>query len=380
MRCLPLVGMLLACRSPAGRLPESAPMLVAEGAMVLFDPPDSGKSPTIGSYRFVLPTVLQDHRFTFIADHGASGTIITDAAIAAAGLPHRFARATRADTLVARDGVAPAHDSTATAVLTRGDSTFEYWGDMEPWVIDSLRVGSTLQEKLLLLLESPAASLYPTDGMLGRDILSQFDLEFNLPQRAIRAYGRSSIVAHAPQWLPSGVRATDCVPARVIQHSMIDTTAMDSTDMKEVRTNPGKRLWEEEELMLPLVMNGRAIDAHFDSGSGETLMNWAAARLMGLGPTSPGVATTSSAPLVLFQSLARQDRGALDATTYQVAGMSLRIGDRILSTDSVLISDSAFANFPDALTKPLILVGLREFQDDVLFLSYSAGTVCVGRH
>jgi len=45
----------------------------------------------------------------------------------------------------------------------------------------------------------------------------------------------------------------------------------------------------------------------------------------------------------------------------------------------VLISDLTFGDFTDFRTKPMILVGLRHFRNDVLFLSYSTGKVCLGR-
>lgn len=348
--------------------------------MLSFGASDSTTSHDILDSRFALPVEIHGHMFQFGADHGASTTMVTDLAIAAAGLPHQFATATRADTLVRRAGVDPVRDTSANFVVTHGDSVFEYWGDFVPWVIDSIRIASSLQTRVFLALESPAAPLRPFDGILGRDMLSQFDLEFNLPQRRLRLYARSATDAKGSQpWLPAGIRVAECLPANVIRGLGIDTAGMDSTDRAEIQVNPGKRVWNQEELLLPLTMNGHRIDGFFDSGSGETLINWAAARALGLDRTSPTVTPVSSGSLALFSFRAPAHTDGLDTTNYQAAGITLRLGRRTLPADSVLISDLTFGDFANFRTKPMILVGLRHFRDNVLFLSYSTRKVCVGR-
>jgi hypothetical protein len=371
------LALLAACRD--NRTLPAGPGLVAQGSLVLWVAPDSGTPADVRLYRFTLPVEIHGRVFQFVADHGAQ-SIISDSAIGALQLPHRFARATRADTLVRRAGIMPAQHPTASVVISRGDSTFEYWGDFDPpWFIDSLRIGASVQDKVMFVSEAVAASLHPFDGLVGRDILTQFDLEFNIPDRALRLYKRAGGgSAQMPRWLPAGMTAADCVSGRVVRHLGTDTTGMDSADVAETSTNPVKRMWDEEEIMLPLAMNGRPLDGNFDSGSGESIINWAAARSLGLTPHSPTVTPISSGSYALFSFHQVAHSAAIDTMNYRAAGVTLKLGNRELPRDSVVISDLTFVDYADFTTKPLILVGLRHFRDNVLFLSYSTGKVCVG--
>jgi hypothetical protein len=66
--------------------------------------------------------------------------------------------------------------------ILRGDSLFEYWGDFEPHIMDSVRFAGTRQDSLLIGDEVAAITLSPFAGLVGRDLLSQFDLEFDMPR------------------------------------------------------------------------------------------------------------------------------------------------------------------------------------------------------
>ncbi len=372
-----IVGALVSCYPHASA--ANGPRPVAEGSLVPFVPRDSVAA-DIRDLRFALPVEMHGRTFRFMADHGASATIITDSTIVAVHLPHRFANASRADTIIRRPGSDARLDSTASFMVSRGDSIFEYWGDFEPWVIDSMRIAGSLQDNVLVASESPAAALYPFAGLVGRDMLSQFDLEFNLPAHTLRLYIRSDAASHDPSWLPRGMSAADCIAGEVIQHMGLDTTGMDASDSAEMRVNPGKRIWNSQEILLPLVVNGRAIGGHFDSGSGETIMNWAAARLLGLNRASPAVTETGPGSVILFAFHPDEQTKGLDTLNYRAAGITLRLGTRTLPADTVLISDLSFRDFADAETKPLMLVGLRHFRDDLLFVSYSTGKICIHAH
>jgi hypothetical protein len=380
-----LVGVFLNCRPPSTAAARASappgPALIAEGSLVLFDTLAGGTSRDVRRFRFGLPVEIRGRTFQFAADHGATTTMVTDSTIEAVRLPHRFAHATRVDTLVRRAGVEPRLDSTANFVVIRGDSTFEYWGSFDRWVIDSLRVAGSLQEQVFIASEPVASSLRPFDGLLGRDVLSQFDLEFNLPERTLRLYARSGSGSDQnPRWLPRGMTAADCVPANSIRHMGLDTAGMSSADSADIRTNPGKRIWDQEELQLPLVINGRSIAGTFDSGGGETIMNWAAARALGLDRASPTVTATTTGSVVLFSFRPPLLAAPLDTMSYRATGITMELVRSTLPADTILISDPAFATFSnadDVKTNPMILVGLQHFRNDVLFLSYSTRKVCV---
>ncbi|HEY4216562.1 MAG TPA: hypothetical protein VGM67_05460 [Gemmatimonadaceae bacterium] len=376
--------MLAGCR-PVSTIGTSAPAyeppLISQGVLVPFATLDSAEATDVGNYRFMLPTEVHGRTLQFLADHGATTTMLTDSTVDAAHLPHRYANATKADTLVKDGRGRTTIDPSATVVVVRGDSTFQYWGKFPPQVVDSIRLGTSLQRDIFIATEAPAATLRPAGGLLGRDVLSQFDLEFNLPDRALRVYARtpqSTPLAkpRAPAWLPHGLTAADCIAAPIVPHMGIDSAGMDSSDMAETRQNPGKRIWDEEEVLLPLKVNGHAISGTFDSGSGETIMNWAAAKLLGFSRKSPNVTSMSAGALTLF-SFHGQINGDQDTTNYRAAGVTIQLGRRTLPADSVLISDATFTDFDDHLRKPLILVGLRQMRDHILFISYSTGQVCL---
>jgi len=354
---------------------------------VLVPCPDNGD--TVSTQRpdvcFSIPVDIHGRRFRFLVDHGAESTVLTDSTVTAIGLRHRYANATRADTLVAHGGVAPPIDSTADEIVQRGDTTVEYWGDTEPAVLDSLRVGRSLQVGLMIVREAAAGTLGPFDGILGLEVLSQFDLEVDMPGRLLRLFPRvTSGTAAGPTWLPRRFSRSDCVAAPVIRHAMIhDSTLLDSAVLidsvrgHDVRWVPAfEHLWNEEKLELPIVPNGHSISAEFDTGSNETIMNWAAARLLGLDRANPAVRPFGSGRLMVFSNSLGTPPGA-DSTNYHVTGVTLRLGRETLPVDTLTISDLAFVDFADFVTKPLMLVGLQQVRNDLLFLSYSGREVCI---
>jgi hypothetical protein len=357
-------------RAPAVAGDHQAPLV--EGPMVVMS--DSGAIDS-ADVRFVLPMDIHGRVFRMLVDHGSTVTLLTDSTIERLGLPHWYATATRIDTVVKRGATPLTRDITADVTILRGDSLFEYWGDFEPHIMDSVRFAGTRQDSLLIGDEVAAITLSPFGGLVGRDLLSQFDLEFDMPAHTIRLYPRA---IDARSSVPPGMRASDCTPAIMIPHAGVDTTALDSTDKAELQSKSGKRLWDEQELRLPLVVNGHRLEGMFDSGSGLTIMNWSAARALGLTPTSAGVRPITSGRLTTFSYRFDRTPAAPDTgTNHSVTGLAFRIGNRTLAADSVIISDPTFGDFPDVKTRPLILVGLRHFRDYVLLISYSTQSVCM---
>jgi hypothetical protein len=169
--------------------------------------------------------------------------------------------------------------------------------------------------------------------------------------------------------------------AQVVRHTM-DTTGMGD----ELRKNPVKRFWEQEEIRVPTVIEGREIDAMFDSGAGHTTMNWALARAIGITRESPRVQAYMAGGARLITINARSMRSAGDSTSagyadssFTVTGVDFRVGRTRLAADTVFISDPDFADFPNAATEPMINIGLRHVRELRLFFSYSTGFVCVAR-
>ena len=373
-----LCGAALGCRYT--RPPVAAPALIAEGRLVPFDGSDGEyRNSALGFDRFGIPVVVHGRTLLMMADHGANGSTLADAAIDRLRLPHWYTGSARVDTLVRRDGDEVRPDSTAEVTFTHGDTLFQYWDVPDPTPLDSLRLGASRQDSVLLPLELPAAFLAPFDGILGRDVLSQFDLLFDLPAATLRLYARSHAAAtgRPPEWLPPGFRARDCVPARVLRHTM-DTTGLDDDGRRALLVNPAKRLWEQEEMRVPLVVDGRPADGAFDSGAGATVMNWAEARTLGITRASPRVRPYKAGGSRMITVNGRRMTGASDST-FAVPGLALRVGGARLRADTVFIADVDFADSPDNATAPMLTLGMRLLRDERLFLSYSTGFACLTR-
>jgi hypothetical protein len=133
------------------------------------------------------------------------------------------------------------------------------------------------------------------------------------------------------------------------------------------------------------VVNGRPIDATFDSGAGTTSMNWAEARALGIAPGDPRLHAYMAGGSRLMMINARRDARSGDAnaptaadSTFAIAGLALQIGHTRLAADTVFITDADFADAPTYTTEPMLVIGLRELHSVRLLLSYSTGFVCLG--
>jgi hypothetical protein len=239
-------------------------------------------------------------------------------------------------------------------------------------MIDSLKIGTSLQKHVYFADELAKGSLRPFDGVLGRDLLSQFDLEFNVPARAVRLYARSgpARLGEPPQWLPNGLSRENCFAVNVLQSplrrrigSMPDTTTMDEADRRDRRAFLAQwdRLLEQTELEVPVVANGHRINATFDSGRASTVVNWPAAGLLGFTRGSPQLRMETDPP----------------DTTYFTPTLELRVAGRPLASERIDISELEFVDSPDAKKKPMMVVGWRQMHDRVVFLSHSTGMVCI---
>jgi hypothetical protein len=154
--------------------------------------------------------------FDLPVDYGANGSALTERALALLRLPDPFARATRVEKTLIRPGVKPVLDATANAYTQSGDTITQYWGDFDPLFIDSIRIGMSLQPHVMIP-NAFSSTTYSFDALIGRDMISQFDVEFDGPARAVRFYQRYAAPKDsAPPWLPRGLRAEDCTRAAVV--------------------------------------------------------------------------------------------------------------------------------------------------------------------
>jgi hypothetical protein len=340
---------------------DNAPSLVASGKWTGWSPGDSG---------YVIPGTINGHRIDFVVDYGSNAVALTERAFVAAHLPIPYANATRVATSLRRPGVEPVLDSTANATTQVGDTIKQYWGNFEPLIVDSLRLGASLQRYVYLPGSMPS-SVYSHEALIGRDVISQFDVEIDGRGGAIRFYERapSDSSVHGPRWLPRGVTPSDCLSAIVVGPRSMPTPEPDDTaglsDAERREQANGmvamRRLYDQIELQFPTLIDGKRIDATYDSGTSDAIINWAAARMLGLTPPNLRVRPDTAAP-----------------GTATIVGSTLRVGGHTLAAPEVFIADGKFVGGDGYLTKPMMLLGLRQFRDRVLFMSHSTGTICIG--
>ncbi|MHB2034935.1 MAG: pepsin/retropepsin-like aspartic protease family protein [Gemmatimonadaceae bacterium] len=179
-------------------------------------------------------------------------------------------------------------------------------------------------------------------GILGADVLSQFDLVLDGPRNELDFYPRTEPVNAAgdrlPGWFPKGLKAADCVP--------MATTAGGG-----------------EKLALNLQLGGQAITARVEFGSIWSAMNPSAARASGLGPSSSFV-----------QKFPGNAIWQVDGTMYLANWQALRgpvpVADRTLNVPVQIYSGPP--------GPPILTLALGTFRDRLTLISYSARKVCFG--
>ena len=356
--------MAVACLGIACQLPyrrevrgTEAPPLVAEGRLLEFAV-DSG----ISNSRFGVPVSVHGHTILLVADLGADASVLTTAAFDSIRVPSMSANATRVVTVLRGNGRAPILDSTANLTITIGDTIRQYWGDLEPAVIDSVRIGTMVETKVAFPFEFGDV-MRPFDGLIGRDLLASFDLAFDFPRKTLRLYARyaPSHPGERPRWVPPGVRNENCLPVRMKTGPMPDTSGFDPDDMQELFSPTARRIWERPQFELPLVINGHQVTGFFDSGSDGTFINFAAARALGL---HAGDSTMRAGDYY-------------GEKRYEVDSLDVRFAGSKLLPGVVTISDSFFEKFDSVSTKPHVALGFQHVLDRTFFFSYSTATVCV---
>ena len=222
--------------------------------------------------------------------------------------------------------------------------------------LDSLTIGTAVESQLPLVrvrvsLSAPAG--WPVVlGWVGTPVLAHYDFLFDGPRQALELYrppARGVVLdstgphVSAPHWLPPGITPADCQPMPIVGAA------------------------KDHLVGIPLQVNGHAIPSFFDSGADESYMNLAAARLLGLTQHTPGVhlVPPDSAGHFLGETAGHQ---------YRVTGLTLAMGSRILTSQTVWI----VPHVPGpGEAGPIVNLGLRAFHDRRVFVSYSTQQICL---
>jgi hypothetical protein len=206
-------------------------------------------------------------------------------------------------------------------------------------VLDSLTLGTTIQHHVLVDLVDRKSADGAALGRLGTPVLSQYDWVIDGPAHRVRLYAtQPDPPTVRSAWFPPGITWADCTPIQVDPDS-------------------GKRV------LFSLRANGHAIHSMFDSGSGSTNINLAAAADMGLSLLSPNVQATNELYYI-----------GENRVHWKATGVTLMVGTHYLTVPQINI----FEHLPHE-TSPFdaeLSLGLNALTDRLFFVSYSSGQVC----
>src|SRR3990167_7765920 len=192
--------------------------------------------------------------------------------------------------------------------------------DVETTVVGQVQVaGHVFRSPELMLLPPGPTDHLGVDGILGADIIADFAVELDMPG------GRWRMTPKLEVGMLDGL--TSSVPFTL-------------DDMRAPR--------------LTVRLNGVEVPAILDTGARGTIINWAAAKAIGLSPDSPGLAKASDI------------KGATNHATASVQASVdvLTIGEARVEGRKVRIADlSVFKVLGFTLEQPAVILGIDMFAD-----------------
>lgn len=164
-------------------------------------------------------------------------------------------------------------------------------------------------------------------GVLGADVLARYELEMDVP-------GRRWTLRTPTAQAPTGASAT-------VPFTLDDASAP----------------------RLTVVVDGKAIPAMLDTGARGTIINWAAARALGVQPSDPGLKANGAA------------EGATTGATALVAKQfrELRIGELANADPKLMIADLPFFAVLGLADKPGMILGIDQLSARPFVVDYARG-------
>lgn len=192
--------------------------------------------------------------------------------------------------------------------------------DVETTLVKQIEVaGHVFRSPELMLLPPGPTDRLGTDGILGADIIADYAIELDIPGRRWRMTPK--VVATTLDGLPASVAFT------------LD-------DMRAPR--------------LKISLNGVEVPAILDTGARGTIINWAAAKAIGITPDSPGV--------VKATDIKGATNHAMPSVEAPIA--ALTIGEAKVEGKKVRIADlSIFKVLGFTLEQPAVILGIDMFAD-----------------
>jgi len=192
--------------------------------------------------------------------------------------------------------------------------------DVETTMVKQIEVaGHVFRSRELMLLPPGPTDHLGVDGILGADIIADFAIELDIPGRRWRMTPKVA------------VETLDGLPASV--PFVLD-------DMRAPR--------------LTIRLNGVEVPAILDTGARGTIINWAAARAIGITPDSPGVTKATD--------IKGATNHAMPSVEAPIA--ALTIGEAKVEGRKVRIADlSIFKILGFTLDQPAVILGIDMFAD-----------------
>jgi predicted aspartyl protease len=170
------------------------------------------------------------------------------------------------------------------------------------------------------------------DGVLGADVLSTYAMEIDIP-------GKRWSLAEKP------------------------TPAM----MRGMLTPVPITLDEARAPRLTVMINGRPVPALLDTGARGTIINWAAARLVGIAPDDPRLTSGGAAKGVTAR-----------ATSMKAAVVEeLRIGDYARPAPKLHIADLPIFEAIGMADGPAVLLGIDAFTERRFVIDHAGGRLLI---
>jgi predicted aspartyl protease len=185
---------------------------------------------------------------------------------------------------------------------------------------------------LVASVNTPSVFLGPLDGVLGADALSSFDVDLDLPHYRMVLYGKQSCPRAAPAWTEPYAKIA-----------------------------AGRS--RGDHLFFPVQLDGRRIDAFFDTGSQVSVLSAAAA--LALGVTQAALARDRS---VITRGAAAEQ---LSSRVHRFS--QLEIGGEVVRHPEFVVTD---VNLSDAD----LVLGIDFLISRRIWLSYGSQQIFLSRH
>lgn len=198
--------------------------------------------------------------------------------------------------------------------------------------LDSLQLGGVTYRKIDVLAASLGElgrqSSLPVSGLIGEDLLSRYDIGLDIGHREISLYTTRGCASVAPPW-------GEATPILV-------------------------RLSERNQLTIPVVLDGQALTALFDTGAAGNLVLQRGADRLRLTPQL--LAADPAAPL---QGIGER---SVDSRVHRFT--SLQVGSERLSAPEMRVSDAALDGID-------LILGMPFLQERQVFLSHATAQMFV---